>query len=207
MGYGGIMPVGVTYLTEYLPDNRRGSFITGIDIFRSIGGLLAIFAAWLSGENWRFFVLSPVPLFTIALVVIIVFLPESSRYLLYTSRIDQLERNLNEMCKQNGSLITIKYSEYDDYERDRSENKRSRSIWKDLVIKRWKTTIPLAMLWFFPAFGTGVYVFLPEIMLMKDFTMDQIYLLSSFLMIAPMIGVFFSSFFIDTFGRQQVIRL
>jgi putative MFS transporter len=207
IGYGGIMPVSVTYLTEYLPDNSRGFYIIGIDIFRSAGGLLAISAAWLSGENWRTFVISPVPLFALGLIVIVVLLPESSRYLLYKNKTEQLEKNLNDMCRQNGKKFTVRYSLNDEHGAEHIKHKREVSICRDLIVNKWDTTVPLMMLWFFPAFGTGVYVFLPEIMLLKGFTMDQIYILSSYLMIAPMCGIVVSSLFIDTLGRKQVISM
>lgn len=63
------------------------------------------------------------------------------------------------------------------------------------------------MIWFFPAFGMGVWVFLPEIMLQIGFSMYEIYMLSSYLMILPMVGIFVTTFFIDTFGRKQLISL
>lgn len=89
--------MGITYMTEYLPDNQRGFYIIGLDIFKTIGGLVATGAAWMSNEDWRTFVLSPVPFFVIALMTIVLFLPESSRYLLYRHNVEKLEENLNEM--------------------------------------------------------------------------------------------------------------
>lgn len=71
----------------------------------------------------------------------------------------------------------------------------------------WAITVPLLCVWFFPAFGTGVYVFLPEILIMKGFEMDEIYLLFGFLSIIPVFGYIVSSFFVDTFGRKQVISM
>jgi len=63
------------------------------------------------------------------------------------------------------------------------------------------------MLWFFPAFGMGVFVFLPEIMLQIGFEMREIYILSTFLLILPMFGILVTTMFIDTFGRKQLISL
>jgi len=101
---------------------------------------------------------------------------------------------MNDMCKQNGKNFEIRYSFYDADESKRHLNRsRKVSICKDLIVKNSSTTFPLLLLWFFPAFGTGVFVFLPEIMLMKDFTMDEIYFLSAYLMVVPMIGVIISS--------------
>lgn len=74
-------------------------------------------------------------------------------------------------------------------------------------MRKWDTTVPLLLLWFFPAFGTGVFVFLPEILLMKDYSLNEIYTLSAYLSILPMLSMFISSFFIDAFGRKQVISM
>lgn len=90
MAYGGLMPVGITYMTEYLPDDRRGFYQSIIDIFRSLGAFLTVVAAWMSGDNWRSFVLFPIPFFTVCLIVVIIYLPESSRYLLFKNRTDEL---------------------------------------------------------------------------------------------------------------------
>lgn len=207
MGYGGVTPVGITYLSEYLPDDSRGFYIILMDIFKNIGGLITITVGWMSGDDWRTFVMGPVPIFAIGLCVIICVLPESSRYLLYIDDTERLEKNLNDMCKQNGKKFNIRYSIYDEAQNQPTKHRKKVNICRDLIIKKWHTTLPLALVWFFPAFGTGVYVFLPEIMLMREFTMNQIYLLSSFTMFAPMGGVLLSSIFIDTFGRKQVISL
>jgi len=61
------------------------------------------------------------------------------------------------------------------------------------------------MLWFFPAFGMGVFVFLPEIMLGIGFSMNEIYVLNSFLLFLPMLGILITTIIIDSFGRKQLI--
>lgn len=88
IGYGGILPVGVTYLTEYLPDNNRGFWLIIMEIFRNVGGICCIAVAAISGNNWRFFVLAPVGIMVITFLVIVFCLPESSRYLLYKGNTD-----------------------------------------------------------------------------------------------------------------------
>lgn len=83
VGYGGVLPVGVTYLTEYLPDSNRGFWLLIMEIFRNVGGVVCILAAYVSENSWRFFVLAPVSVMIINMLFIIFALPESSRYLLY----------------------------------------------------------------------------------------------------------------------------
>ena len=207
LGYGGIAPVGVTYLTEYLPDNRRGFFIVGLDVFRGIGSTMVVLASKVSSEEWRLFVLTPVPLFLLGLIVIIFFLPESSRYLLYSNNIEKLIKNLNEMCRQNGRPMEIRYSNRDEDDDKHASNLMGSKIYYDVLWKKWSTTMPLIGLWFFPAFGTGVLVFLPEILLQRGYSMNEIYMIFGFLSFIPVFGYIVSSIFIDTFGRRQVLSI
>ena len=135
LGYGGIAPVGVTYLTEYLPDNKRGFFIVGLDLFRSIGALLIVPASKLSYEDWRIFVLTPVPFYLLCLIVIIMLLPESSRYLLFTNNINKLVDNLNDMCKENNKKIVIRHSLKESEEQNRNIKVKHVNIYDDIIIK------------------------------------------------------------------------
>jgi putative MFS transporter len=105
--------------------------------------------------------------------------------------------------------FTIRYSVFDELESEhvKRKNPKEITICRDIIVRKWDTTVPLLFLWFFPAFGTGIFVFLPEILLMKDFSFNEIYALSAYLMILPMMSMFICSFFIDTFGRKQVISM
>ena len=76
-----------------------------------------------------------------------------------------------------------------------------------MFIRKWDTTVPLLGLWFFPAFGMGVYIFLPEIMLEVGFSLNDIYILNSFLLILPIIGILVSTIIIDSFGRKKLIQI
>mmetsp|Transcript_15567 Transcript_15567/g.17303 ORF Transcript_15567/g.17303 Transcript_15567/m.17303 type:complete len:149 (+) Transcript_15567:56-502(+) len=90
IGYGGVLPVGVTYLTEYLPDHNRGFWLLIMEIFRSFGGVICIVAAYISEDNWRVFVLAPVSVMVLVLFFIMFILPESSRYLLFKNNTDEV---------------------------------------------------------------------------------------------------------------------
>ena len=135
LGYGGIAPVGVTYLAEYLPDNQRGFYIVGLDIFRSIGALLIVPASKLSYEEWRVFVLTPVPLYLLCLIVIIMFLPESSRYLLFTNKIEKLIDNLNDMCRENKRKILIRHSIKESEDQNHNLKLKKVRIFDDIIMK------------------------------------------------------------------------
>ena len=205
IGYGGVLPVGVTYLTEYLPDHNRGFWLLIMEIFRSLGGIICILAAYISNNNWRFFVLAPVTVMFLNLFFIIFILPESSRYLLFKNNTDAVVVLFQRMCKENDWNFTVTFWERDGEESKIIKERREQSIFRTLFIRKWSTTIPLLMLWFFPAFGMGVFVFLPEIMLQVGFTLNDIYILNSFLLFLPMAGVLITTAIIDSFGRKQLI--
>jgi MFS transporter, putative metabolite:H+ symporter len=207
VGYGGVLPVGVTYLTEYLPDSNRGFWLIIMEIFRNIGGVICIGAASFSNDSWRFFVLAPVGVMFLTMLVIIFALPESSRYLLYVGNTDAVVKLFDRMCKENNRNFTVTFIAQDDEENKLIKERRDISIFNDLIIKKCRITFPLLMIWFFPAFGYGVYVFLPEIMLHVGFEMREIYALSTFLLILPMAGILVTTLFIDAFGRKQLISL
>ena len=84
VGYGGVLPVGVTYLTDYLPDNKRGFYLIMMEIFRSVGGVFTILIALISNDSWRFFIVAPVSIMALTLLVTVVMLPESSCKLIET---------------------------------------------------------------------------------------------------------------------------
>lgn len=202
-----MLPVGVTYLTEYLPDNNRGFWLITMEIFRNLGGLLTIVVAAVSEDSWRFFVLAPVAVMFLTLLAIIIALPESSRYLLYKGNTDAVIGLFRRMCYENKKNFTVTFCDFDEEENKAIQESRNISIFSDLIVKKWRTTVPLLMIWFFPAFGMGVYVFLPEIMLEIGFEMTDIYFLSVFLMVLPMVAIFVTTFFVDSFGRKQLISL
>lgn len=108
---------------------------------------------------------------------------------------------------ENNRNFTVNFIAQDEEENKVEKERRDINIFQDLIIKKWATTIPLIMIWFFPAFGMGVFVFLPEIMLQIGFEMREIYVLSTFLLALPMIGIFVTTIFIDTFGRKSLISL
>lgn len=101
------MPVSITYLTEYLPDHRRAFYLIVMEIFKNLGGLLAIIVAAVSSDSWRFFVLSPVPMFVINLFLMQIMLPESIRYLLFKDDFGKVVQTLNEMCEKNGKNFIV----------------------------------------------------------------------------------------------------
>lgn len=109
ISFGGILPVAVIYLSECLPDNKRGAFNMMMEIFRSIGLFLCTAIAFLANGSWRFLIYAPIFLVCIALYFMVFKMHESSRYMMYWNDMKGVENYLNNMCKTNKKLIKVKY--------------------------------------------------------------------------------------------------
>mmetsp|Transcript_39360 Transcript_39360/g.45192 ORF Transcript_39360/g.45192 Transcript_39360/m.45192 type:complete len:182 (+) Transcript_39360:538-1083(+) len=176
-----------------------------MEVFRNLGGVITILIAMISQERWRFFVVAPVSIMFITFLLIAFMLPESSRYLLFKDKKEEVIRLLNVMSNENKCDFKVLgcTNENDIF----GDNQRSISICNDLIIKKWRTTVPMLMIWFFPAFGMGIFYFLPDIMLQLNFTLNDAYAISSYLLILPMLGVVMTTFLIDSLGRRNLITL
>jgi AAHS family benzoate transporter-like MFS transporter len=136
LGYGGVLPVGVTYLTEYLPDSNRGFYLITMEIFRNVGGVVCIIAASYSENNWRFFVLAPVGVMFFTLSFIVWALPESSRYLLYKGDTDAVVKLFGRMCEQNSKNFRVTFCAIDDEDDKIMKERQSTSIINNLIVKK-----------------------------------------------------------------------
>ena len=154
-----------------------------MEIFRSVGGVFTILIALISNDSWRFFIVAPVSIMALTLLVTVVMLPESSCYLLYKNKTEEVVHLFNEMARQNNKKIVVSFWAFDEQEHKVEIERRDISIWRDLIFIKWTITVPLIFLWFFPAFGMGVFVFLPEIMLQVGFQLTDAYLLQQVLLI------------------------
>lgn len=165
IGVGGILPVGVTYLAEYLPDENRGFYMVTMEIWRSVGGFLCTVIAMMSNNSWRFLINIPVFVICIVFIMILIFLPESTRYLLFKSRVHEVCETFNKMAKKNGHDFTVVHSYTEDNDSEKYQKKKNEGVMTKLFYQgHWKLTVPLIMLWFFPAFGSGIFMWLPELM-------------------------------------------
>ncbi|AWP01962.1 putative synaptic vesicle glycoprotein 2B-like [Scophthalmus maximus] len=102
-GIGGSIPIVYTYFTEFLQMDKRGEHLSWLCMFWMLGGLYASFTAWgiiphygwgfsigseFQMHSWRLFIL--VCLFpALAALVGVIFMPESPRFLLESSRHDE----------------------------------------------------------------------------------------------------------------------
>ncbi|MDG5775239.1 MFS transporter [Haloarculaceae archaeon H-GB2-1] len=111
IGLGGSLVAGVSYLTEYLPTDSRGRFITLLEAFFSVGSLVTVVLAWvvfsklgadgaiLGVAPWRvFFALG---LFPVIFAVVVYYMPESPYYLAESGKMDAAASGLASLASSN----------------------------------------------------------------------------------------------------------
>lgn len=99
-----------------------------MEIFRNLGGVLTIIVGLVCNDNWRYFILAPVTVMGLTLLIIICWLPESSRYLLFKDKTDDVVNLLNMMATQNKRNFMISSCTRDDQEFKTEMDKRNVSI-------------------------------------------------------------------------------
>ncbi len=109
LAVGGTLPVDYAMMAEFLPANRRGRWLVGLEGFWAIGTVIVALAAWYAavnemGDAWRFiFVITALP----ALVGLALrfWVPESPFYLLRTGRPDEAKKVLDQIATTNGKPV------------------------------------------------------------------------------------------------------
>lgn len=141
LGLGGV-PQAVTILTEVVPLQRRGTFLTFLGFFWTFGAVLAGVLALvvIDALNWRYYLLvllCPLVMFLIGSW----WMPESPRYLFITEQTTKLKALVEKIAKINGKTVP--------QETITQVQITTRGRVTDLFVKelRW-TTLLLCCMWF-----------------------------------------------------------
>eukprot|EP00743_Colponemidia_sp_Colp-15_P007285 GILK01007867.1.p1 GENE.GILK01007867.1~~GILK01007867.1.p1 ORF type:complete len:498 (+),score=68.22 GILK01007867.1:46-1494(+) len=198
-GIGGNLPIDFALLAEYMPTAQRGFYLVLMEGFWTIGSICSAGLAWICSPNWRLYlVLVALPSFFVLLFRSRI--PESPRFLLVRGRGEEAQAVLQQVARENGKVLP-------DRELLCVSDPNSGRI-KDLFIAgEWRLTIPLWSLWFFAAFGGGIFLWIPEVLKMMDQSTDTIYETMFVLSAVPMIGVIAASVLVDRIGRRFTAAL
>lgn len=84
IGFGGVIPASTSLVSEFLPTRTRTSVVAFIILGQSFGGILTalLMQTPLGAGSWQTVILNVSALCAITTVVLVMFLPESPRYLL-----------------------------------------------------------------------------------------------------------------------------
>ncbi|CAG0884113.1 unnamed protein product [Cyprideis torosa] len=224
----GCIPQAVTLYSEFLPTRHRAQNLTMLQSFWSIGAvfevILAMFIMPVLGWRWLL-ALSVMP--CVCFTLLCAFIPESPRYYLASGQLEQAHEILKRLSRENGVPlppgVLIDSS-------DKSKKDRPRGLIFHLFIAelRW-TTIPLMFIWFAATFCYYGIVLLSTEMLRSGarpcqvgpkcesdmdvcgascnpLTVDD-YQELLFTSLAEFPGLFFTLFFVDTWGRRNTMAL
>jgi len=201
IGLGAALPQPGIYISEYVPVKYRGRFLGIVETSWVYGALLSLIFPYIIIPlyGWRTaFIVGLLPLIIIPLVVI--YMPESIRYLIKRNRADEVK----EILYRNGIVergIEITF---------RSEDVVSRYGIKDLFSRRYaKRTVLLTILWMSLVYTYhGVFIWLPTLY-SKEFGMTIVKSLFWTILITlfQIPGYYSATFLLDKIGRKKVLGI
>jgi MFS family permease len=194
LGLGGLVPIAVAWLTEFLPPRRRAALTAATLSFFLIGWIVASGAALavIPSYGWRaFFIIGALPA---PLAVALVFWgPESPMWLMSRGRREAAAAILRRL----------------DPARDLSDLPRppqeSPANWLSLFsAQRRLSSIIIACLFFFIAtVSAGVTQWLPTLLVDRGIALQSTYLYSLVVSIGPILGTIVMGALLDVLGRRQ----
>ncbi|MGB6680404.1 MAG: MFS transporter [Candidatus Bathyarchaeia archaeon] len=194
LGTGGLMPVLSTWMSEYIPAKRRGTFVAILESSWSFGALLisAISLIILPIYGWR----SIFPILFISLSFVILvrqYMPESIRYLEVKGKA-QHARDILKKYSFPESKSTI----------ERISSKVSvKELWSVALRRR---TIMLWVLWFCIAYSYhGIFIWLPTVLSEQGFTLVRALWYTVMITALQIPGYLSAAFLIDKVGRKPIL--
>ena len=223
LGIGAILASLIPLATELSPTSKRGAYITLINGFLPIGGLmvggLAMFMLTKWEMSWRLFVgACSVPSF-LGLMLVYLFVPESPRYLALAGRFEEAAKQANSVARAMGfdgtMLQTTELEHHYLHSNEGNDNRGYRKTFsealeeatnglKDLYSPSLRTsTISLQVLWFCIGSGSGFGTWLLPIF--EEVHINRVYLTLFLYWLANVPGLFTAAVFIDKLGRKKVL--
>jgi putative MFS transporter len=167
VGIGGTATVATTYLSEHLPTDGRGRYLTYLDSFWASGTIISVVAAWFflaeaeqtvvtatGVPGWRLlFLAAALPLLIVPLVGS---LEETPYYLVATDQTEASRERVREIARRNGASVDLSGVALTV---SRDDTAGIRSLLRSDV--RGRTAI-ISVAWFGANFGLyGVFIWLP----------------------------------------------
>ena len=194
LGTGGLMPVLSTWMSEYIPAKRRGTFVAVLESSWSFGALLisAISLLVVPTYGWRsIFPILFVGLSFVALVQR--YMPESIRYLEVKGRVQQAKGILEEHSFSVPSEpVTTEPSKVSLGE-----------LWSRALRRR---TVMLWILWFCIAYTYhGIFIWLPTVLSEQGFTLVRALWFTTMITSLQIPGYLSAAYLIDKVGRRPIL--
>ncbi|MEM2943115.1 MAG: MFS transporter [Candidatus Bathyarchaeia archaeon] len=194
LGTGGLMPVLSTWMSEYIPARRRGTFVAVLESSWSFGALLISVIAFLviPAQGWR--ALFPVMFLSLVLVAFVQrYLPESIRYLEVRGRVQQAK------------MILEKYS-FPVPEVTAPPEVSKVSVKELLSRTLRRRTVMLWILWFCIAYTYhGIFIWLPTVLSEQGFTLVRALWFTLLITSLQIPGYLSAAYLIDRVGRRPIL--
>jgi putative MFS transporter len=210
---GGCIPITFALLAEFLPSKERGSYSTLLSGFWLVGSII-IAIIMLYVHNWQVIVgISTIPTVFFA-VIAYHYMPESILFMMlqkdYDSSLnlitDILIYNSRNLYSFEVTLATPTESKgaVESRESERSPNV---TVFQKLFShNKWKTSVPLWLVWFFNSLGFGIYLWITKILTKYGFERDTIYSFMIIFSLFSLLSIVSAFFLIDTVGRPLLLK-
>jgi MFS family permease len=235
IGIGGSVPVVFGLGAEIFPSSIRGKYLSLIASFWMVGAIYTAFTAWImlgndfegkkiiTNSHWRHFAAVSVLPAILALILTILIIPESPRYLLgkhkyndaakvlkyltgFEVNVDSLKPNLlttkNDTTIQNSNNININNQSINNYLKSKLFDT---TVLKTLFSNKLSTsTILLMSIWFSISFGSyGISTWIST--LFNDIGVTNAYAAAFIFALANLPGNIFATVFIEIYGRKNLL--
>jgi putative MFS transporter len=194
LGTGGVMPVLSTWMSEYIPARRRGTFVAILESSWSFGALfISLFSLLvLPAYGWRsIFLVLFIGVVSVGFVQR--YMPESIRYLEVKGRLQQARNILQEYAFPEPSELV----------KPESSKVSIRELFSSALRRR---TVMLWILWFCIAYAYhGIFIWLPTILNEQGFTLVKALWFTVMITSLQIPGYLSAAFLIDRVGRRPIL--
>jgi MFS family permease len=206
-GYGGNLVSATTLLMEFTPSSHRAKFMNVSGIAFAIGGLFVVGLAWgvvpQRGIGWRW-LLRIVALCSLPTLLLLPFIPESPRFYVMRRRPKDALEVVKRIAASNKKNLP-RYATEEGF----TLHSEPLSIHSQFVriSESWKTTLPLALVWFVHSFASAITSFIPlEIQKRDPSKKEAKYEISLVLSLGALVGSVILYFSSSRFGRLTQLR-
>lgn len=201
IGTGGMLPVLSTWLSEYIPTKRRGTFVAILESSWSFGALFISALSWLLIPVYGWRAVFPVVFVAIAFIFLVEkFAPESIRYLEEAGKTKEATEVLEKIGFEAPSP-----AELEALARRPKVKGRLAELFSQALRRR---TIMLWVLWFCIAYAYhGIFVWLPTIVFAEGFPIVKALWYTMLITALQIPGYLSAAFLVEPVGRKPVLAV
>ena len=196
LGLGGLIPIAVAWLMEFLPTYKRTAITAAVISCFLLGWIFASVAALfvIPSYGWRaFFIIGSIP--ALLAILLVFWGPESPLWLASRGRNEEALKILQQM-NPGANLADLKTD---------SPIKIDGKFWLNLFSKsNLHSTAIICLMYFMIAIvSAGITQWLPTLLISQGVSIKNTYAYSLVVSIGPMIGTIVMGYLLDVWGRKK----